>query len=117
MLGPVAVLLSCQLAGEVIARGLAVPVPGPVVGLALLFVIFAVRPGVAAYVGDAARVILAHLSLLFVPAGVGVVGNLDLLSRDWLPIAVVLVVSTLVAMLAGVGAFLIVARWTGGEDA
>ncbi|AHM05750.1 hypothetical protein roselon_03495 [Roseibacterium elongatum DSM 19469] len=55
-------------------------------------------------------VILAHLSLMFVPAGVGVIGNLDVLSEDWVALLVILVVSTLLAMLAAVGTFLGV-RW------
>lgn len=96
------------------ARLLAVPVPGPVFGLTLFFALLVLRPSLAAQVGPTARLLLAHLSLLFVPAGVGVVGNLELLSRNWLAFAVILVVSTLAAMLASVGAFLAVQRWMGG---
>jgi len=116
MLAALAVLLSCQLAGEVLARALALPVPGPVIGLGLLFLALSLRPAVAERVAPTARTILAHLSLLFVPAGVGVVGNLDLLRQSWLPIAVILVVSTVVAMLASVGTFLAVHRLTGRDD-
>lgn len=113
VLGPIAVLFLCQLAGEIVARGLALPVPGPVLGLAVLFLVFVIRPEVAGFVGDTARVILAHLSLLFVPAGVGVLGNLDLLAENWAPIAVVLIVSTLFAMVVTVGVFLAVRRLIG----
>ena len=116
MLGPIALLLSCQLAGEVLSRALALPVPGPVIGLALLFAAFLLRPAVAAYTGPTARVFLAHLSLLFVPAGVGVVANLDLLARNALAFAVILVVSTLAAMLASVATFLAIRRLTGAAD-
>lgn len=113
MLGPIAILFLCQLAGEIAARALALPVPGPVLGLALLFLVFVIRPDVAVFVGDVARVILAHLSLLFVPAGVGVLGNLALLSENGLAIAIVLIVSTLFAMLVTVGVFLGVRRLIG----
>ena len=37
MLAALATLLVCQLAGEVIVRALSLPLPGPVVGMALLF--------------------------------------------------------------------------------
>lgn len=113
MLATIAVLFSFQLVGEVIARSLALPVPGPVIGLALLATLFAFRPAVAGYMEGTARTILAHLSLLFVPAGVGVVANLDLLASNWLAIGLVLVVSTVLAMIVSVGAFLVVVRATG----
>lgn len=117
MINAIAVILSCQLAGEVAARGLGLPVPGPVLGFVLLLILLWLRPALAEAIGGTARGILAHLSLLFVPAGVGVVGNLDLLSRNWFPIAVVLVVSTVIAMIASVLTFLAVNRLTrGGHD-
>ncbi len=116
MVGPVAVLLLCQLVGEVAARTLALPVPGPVIGLGLLAAILLASPRAAGFVGPTARTILANLSLLFVPAGVGVVANLGVLSEHWLAFALVLTLSTVIAMLASVGAFLLVLRLTGGRD-
>lgn len=116
MLETVAILLMCQLAGEAVTRLLALPVPGPVFGLTLFFVLLLVRPQMAARVAPTARVLLANLSLLFVPAGVGIIGNLDLLARNWLAFAVILLVSTAAAMLVSVGTFLAVKRWTGGAD-
>lgn len=115
MIQAIAIILSCQLAGEASARALALPVPGPVIGFVLLFLLIWLRPALAETVGPTARGILAHLSLLFVPAGVGVVGNLDLLSRNWLPIAAVLVISTVIAMIASAVTFLAVHRLTGGK--
>src|SRR5580658_10327532 len=76
------ILLVFQLVGEVAARGLALPAPGPVVGLALLVVALVVTRRwrsfdeealAASDLGQAARGLLAALPLLFVPAGVGVV--------------------------------------------
>ncbi|MFV0382691.1 CidA/LrgA family protein [Paracoccus sp. (in: a-proteobacteria)] len=116
MVGPIAILLCCQLAGEVAARLLGLPVPGPVIGLVLLVAVFLVSPAVVGYVGPLSRAILANLSLLFVPAGVGVVGNLNILSANWLAFAVILIVSTVFAMLISVGTFLAVARLTRGRD-
>lgn len=76
--------------GEVIARALSLPVPGPVIGIAFLAFIFLIRPEVSEYLSPLAKAILANLSLLFVPAGVGVVGNLDILSENWLAFTVIL---------------------------
>ncbi|MEM9717152.1 MAG: CidA/LrgA family protein [Pseudomonadota bacterium] len=112
MLGALGTLLGCQLIGEVAARSLGLPVPGPVLGLTLLVVLIAVRPAITDALRLTTTVLLAHLSLMFVPAGVGVIGNLDVLSRDWLALLVVLLVSTWIAMLATVATFLFVRRLT-----
>jgi len=113
------ILLLCQLAGEVVSRGLALPVPGPVLGLALLVFLLWLRDwaGMAETAGaDVERVsngLLGVLALLFVPAGVGVVQYGAVLKAHAVALAVALVVSTVVTMLATVGVFLLVKRWLG----
>ena len=109
-------LLGCQLIGEVAARGLGLPIPGPVLGLALLALVLWAQPAFAEKMRATAGVILANLSLMFVPAGVGVVGNLDVLSDDWFPLLVILTVSTLLAMLAAVATFIGVSRLVKGRS-
>ena len=94
MLRALTTLIACQLAGEVIARAMALPLPGPVLGLVLLLGLLLVRGGPDAEMRDASGGLLRHLSLLFVPAGVGVVTQLDALAQDWAAIAVAIVVST-----------------------
>ncbi len=109
------VLLACQLAGEVISRAAGLPLPGPVLGMALLFAALLALPGLAARIAPTTRGLLAHLSLLFVPAGVGVVGHLDTLGSDGIALMTALLVSTVLAIAAGVGAFLAVARLVGAK--
>ncbi|NUB46632.1 CidA/LrgA family protein [Fertoebacter nigrum] len=106
-------LLMCQLAGEAAARALALPLPGPVLGMVLLLAGFAVFPRLVDVVRPVAQGILGHLSLLFVPAGVGVVGHLGLLGQSGLPILLALLVSTVLAIAVGALTFAAVARWTG----
>ena len=115
MLPTLGLLLACQLIGEVTVRTVRLSLPGPVVGLALLIIILRIRPALAEQLRPTITVILGHLSLLFVPAGVGVIGNLEVLSEDWFALLVVLVLSTLLAMLAAVGTFLGVRRLTEGD--
>ena len=115
-------LLLCQLAGEILARALALPVPGPVVGMALLLAVLILRDrrpaGLPAPLTDGTlertgKGLLAHLSLLFVPAGAGVIGRLDVLAAHGLALAVSLVVSTAVALVATVLTFSYVTKRTG----
>ncbi len=87
-------LILCQFAGEVVARAAGLAMPGPVLGLVLLLAILAVRGGPDEAMRATAGGLLRHLSLLFVPAGVGVITQLDALGRDWLAIAVAITVST-----------------------
>lgn len=115
MLATFGLLLVCQLVGEVIVRGVGLTIPGPVIGLTLLLVVLWLRPAVAETLRPTVTVILANLSLLFVPAGVGVIGNLEVLSEGWVALLVVLVVSTLLAMLASVGTFIAVRRLIEGR--
>ena len=88
-----AILLLLQAAGEGLSRAFAMPLPGPVVGLVLLLVALQ-WPWLREPVAATAEFLLAHLSLLFVPVGVGVVTHLDLVSRHGARLLVVIVVST-----------------------
>ena len=73
-------LLLLQSLGELVSRGLHLPLPGPVVGMLLL--LLALRwPVVHNSVRVVAEFLLQHLSLLFVPVGVGVMTHLDVLGR------------------------------------
>ena len=129
MIVALSLILLAQLLGEVAARGLGLPVPGPVIGMALLLGVLWLRDRAGA---SAARVLptplvdgtlegtgkglLAHLSLMFVPAGVGIVGRLDLLADNAAALACVLLVSVTLTLLATVATFLAVARVVRGRD-
>ena len=82
-----------QSLGELVSRGLGLPFPGPVVGMLLL--LLALRwPAVRAPVAACAGFLLSHLSLLFVPVGVGVMTHLGLLSQYGVRMLAVIVLST-----------------------
>lgn len=98
MLGYLTVIFSCQLVGELIATALALPVPGPVCGMAILFLGLVVRGEIPKDLADVGGALLGNLSLLFIPAGVGVMLHAALLGRDWLPISFALVASTLLTI-------------------
>jgi holin-like protein len=88
-----ALLLLCQSAGEALLRLLGLSLPAPVIGAVLLLVLLRWRP-LQAPVGAAAEGLLAHLSLLFVPVGVGVITHLGLLGTHGLRMLVAIVLST-----------------------
>jgi holin-like protein len=98
MLAAITVLLVYQLAGEVIVQAAGLPVPGPVVGMLLLFLTLVLRGGAPHWLSGTAQTLLSHLSLLFVPAGVGVMLHFHRLEAEWLPISVALVASTVITI-------------------
>lgn len=104
-------LLMFQLAGEAMTYAAALPVPGPVLGLVFLAVALRSVNGLSEKVSGAAHGILGNLSLLFVPAGVGVIQHADLLAAQWIPIAGALVVSTALTMVVTAATFILVRRW------
>ena len=90
-------LLLCQAAGELLSRGLQLPLPGPVLGLLLLWALLNVQ-ALRAPVAAAAMPLLGHLSLLFVPVGVGVIVHLDLLARHGPRMLLALLLSTWIGL-------------------
>ena len=97
LLQGLALLLLSQSAGEALVRLSGAPLPGPVVGAGLLLVLLR-WPAVRGPVGTAADGLLAHLSLLFVPVGVGVITHLALLSEFGGRMLLAVVVSTLLGL-------------------
>lgn len=119
MLYAFAVLLSCQLAGEVFVRTLALAVPGPVVGMMLLAALMLLKAPLPSELGDTADTLLKHLSLLFVPAGVGVVQHFDRLRGEGFQLLAVVVLSTAITLVVTAVVFTAIARRMGprtGDD-
>ena len=99
MLSAIALILAFQVIGEVFSRWAGIPVPGPVIGMILMLLAFFVKDDLIDRIRPTGGVLLSNLSLLFVPAGVGVMRYSDLFLREGLAIGIVLVLSTLIAML------------------
>jgi holin-like protein len=126
MIASLSLILLCQLAGEAFVRGLGLPMPGPVIGLMLLLLLLLLRDHHAIIargplqgdgVESTSRGLLANLSLLFVPAGVGVVQKLDLIVNHGIAFLGVLVISVLITLVVTVATFLVASRLLSrGED-
>jgi len=125
MIASLSLILLCQLAGEALVRGIGVPMPGPVIGLMLLLLLLLLRDRFAVLargplhgdgVESTSRGLLANLSLLFVPAGVGVVQKLDLIVDHGVAFLGVLAISVLVTLLVTVGTFIVASRLMTREE-
>jgi putative effector of murein hydrolase LrgA (UPF0299 family) len=106
-------LLTCQLAGEVLVRAAEVPLPGPVLGMLFLFLLLFFRRSIWQGLDVTADTLLRNLSLLFVPAAVGVVQHAATLGAYWAALSAALIVSTALTLIVTAVVFRIVARMTG----
>lgn len=107
------ILLACQLVGEALRMATGVPLPGPVIGMLLLAgALLLARRGKApadeSALDHLSGQLIRHMGLLFVPAGVGIIAQADLLRAQWLPIAAALAGSTVLGLLVTA----LVMRWT-----
>jgi putative effector of murein hydrolase LrgA (UPF0299 family) len=117
MIAAVAALLICQLLGEVLVRALALPIPGPVAGMGLMFAMLAWRgrdspeaERIPKDIGLVADTLLRNLSLLFIPAAVGIVRYFGLLRQYGWTIVISVAISTTAALLVTVTVFRLAAR-------
>jgi holin-like protein len=98
VIAALSLLLVFQLSGEVIARFFDLPIPGPVIGMLLLFVALALRGGPGEQLRTTSQSLLQHLSLLFVPAGTGIMVHLHRVADEWLALLLSLLISTIVTL-------------------
>ncbi|MFT5448741.1 MAG: holin-like protein [Gammaproteobacteria bacterium] len=99
-LNGITILLVYQLVGEISVLTLELPIPGPVLGMLLLFITRLIRHRGSSSLDIASTALLSHLSLLFVPAGVGLMVHFERVFIERLPISITLVASTLITMAA-----------------
>jgi len=98
MLFGLTVLLVFQLVGETLAYAFSLPIPGPVIGMLLLFGFLMLRPQSADAIEPTALELLRHLSLLFVPAGVGIMVSAGRIRGDAVAVIASIAISTTLAI-------------------
>ena len=98
MIRAMTILLVYQLVGEALVMAADLPVPGPVMGMMFLFVTLLVRGSLPEDVQTTAQGMLRHLSLLFVPAGVGVIVRATVVADAWIWVVLTLVLSALLTL-------------------
>lgn len=107
MLIAIFIIFALQLFGEALQQFFGLSIPGPVIGLILLLAALTLtksnrQPPFVALRGkliSTSEHILAYLSLLFVPIGVGVIMHLQLLETQALRILLVILLGTISTMI------------------
>ena len=107
MLAGIFTIFMFQLVGEAIQKYFGLAIPGPVIGLVLMLIALLAskhrthRPiaGLRDNLITVAETLLGHLSLLFVPIGVGVILHLHLLETQLLRVLGVIIFGTIATMI------------------
>lgn len=100
MLTGLAVIVGFEVAGDMCQQLMGLPIPGPVIGMALLLLALILRGGLPNGLERAATGLLSYLSMLFVPAGVGVMAHFKLIRAEWPALLGGLVGSSVLAVVA-----------------
>ena len=101
MLWSFCILLACQACGEMLRILTGLPVPGTIWGIGLLLgFLCASRRAAGSGMLPAADALLAYLGLFFVPPGVVAAMTLGRLPAAWAPVALAILVSSVLALVA-----------------
>ena len=94
MISGFALLLAFQFAGEIIKTAFSLPIPGAVMGMAMLLIAMVIYKGLFDVINLAASALISNLALLLVPAGVGIGSLAGSLIDDFIPLSAALLIST-----------------------
>ena len=99
------ILILFQLICEALSSFLHLPLPGPVLGMFLLFVALFLIPKLYFWVSASSHFLIKRLSLFFVPAGVGIMTLSDRIKSELLPLTAILIFATLITLAVSAYAF------------
>jgi len=98
MLYTLAILMIFQCLGEATVFILKWNIPGSVVGMLLLFFALLASPRLMKKIEESSHHVLKHMSLFFIPAGVGIMVSASGIAQHWLALLLAIVISTLLTL-------------------
>ncbi len=94
------ILLFFQLVGEGVVHYFHLFIPGPVMGMVFFFLALLFVPSLKGKTENLGAFITNHLSLFFIPAGVGVIEYFDLFGQYGPAIVITIILSTTITIVA-----------------
>ncbi len=92
------IILLLWLFGELISMGLKIPVPGSVIGMVLLFICLYSGVIKVEMLDELSSFLLDNLAFFFIPLGVGLLESLDIFKANWLPITLIVLLTTIIVV-------------------
>lgn len=97
-LGQFGLILGVLFLGEILVTRFNLPIPSSILGMIILFILLMVKIIKLKWVEDVGNSLLDNLSVMFIPAGVGIVRELELFKGNIIQLAIIIFVSTLIVM-------------------
>lgn len=92
------IIIAICFIGELLKFIIPMPIPAGIYGMVLLFLALELKIIKVEQIGDTARYLIDIMSIMFIPAGVGLISTWDALKSIWLQVVVICLVSTVVVM-------------------
>jgi holin-like protein len=81
-----ALLTLCLWSGDIISKILPIMIPGSIIGLLILFFLLASQLIPTCWIKNSCNLFMRYMTLLFIPAAMGIMDNYSLLLQNWIPI-------------------------------
>jgi len=92
------IIYLCLYAGNALSLLLPITIPGSILGMLTLFALLATQILPVEWVKPGCHLLIRYMALLFVPISVGIINYTDVLSAQFGPIVVSIVVSTFLVL-------------------
>ena len=100
MIRALSILILLQWGGEVLAKGMRLPLPGSLVGMLLLLAWLMTRGRLSQGMQQTSQALLQNLMLLFIPFITGIIAQAKQVSAQWLPFLAACVLGAVVSLIA-----------------
>lgn len=98
-LGQFGIILLILLVGDIVQKYFQLSIPSTVIGMIILLLLLLLRIVKIQWVDGISKILLDNLSLLFIPAGVGIINEFQIFKGHLLPIIAIIVITTIIVIL------------------
>lgn len=99
LISQLGIILLLYFIGELIVFILQIKIPGSILGMLLLLVSLQLNIIKVEDIKEVATFFLNNMLILFIPLGVGLASQWDLISKEWLAILISIILSTFIVLL------------------
>jgi holin-like protein len=99
LISQLGIILLLYFIGELIVFILQIKIPGSIIGMLILLVSLQLNIIKVEDIKEVATFFLNNMLILFIPLGVGLASQWDLISKEWLAILISIILSTFIVLL------------------
>ena len=111
----ISVIFTICLIGEALSAIIPFPVPASIIALLLLLVLLLIGLIKVDHIKEKSDFLLTNMAFFFVPAGVKIIEHFETIKSIWLPIFIIVIVSTVLVFCTTTLTVILVNKLTGGK--